>query len=177
MPSGKRIHSNRNETLPSPRNEDQEVRKNEKGVVFCSECGAVHYMKSWRHALEEYKSLSDNASVKFSLCPACEMIKNHQFEGKVTITHIPEKEVGEVARLIENFGARAKERDVLHRLIEIKKTESAKGVDLVVTTTENQLANKLADKIKETFHHVKLSRSFSPAPSDVEYVTIEFTGA
>lgn len=160
-----------------PRNDEHEVPKGEKGIVFCSECGAVHYMKSWRHALEEYKSLSENASVKFRLCPACEMIKNHQFEGRVTVTHIPEKEEGEVARLIENFGARAKERDVLHRLIEIKKTRSAKGVDLVVTTTENQLANKLADKIKETFHHVKLSRSFSSAPSDVEYVTIEFTGA
>lgn len=159
-----------------PRNDEREVPRGEKGIVFCSECGAVHYMKSWRHALEEYKSLSENASVKFKLCPACEMIKNHQFEGRVIIAHIPEKKADEVVRLVENFGARAYEHDVLHRIIEIKKAKDKKGASLVVTTTENQLANKLADKIKQTFHGVKVGRSFSPAPSDVEYITIEFLG-
>ncbi len=156
--------------------EKKEFPKGEKGVVFCSECGATYFMKSWRHSLEQYRSLPEDASVKFKLCPACEMIKNHQFEGKITLKNVPEKEVKDLMRLIENYGATAYGKDVLHRVIEAKKVQSGKGFEVTVTTTENQLANKLADKITSTFKKTKASRSFSSAPGDVEYVTIEFLG-
>lgn len=43
-----------------------------------------------------------------------------------------------------------------------------------VTVTENQLANKLAKKIKDHFNKVTAKTRFAGAPSDVAEVTIEF---
>ena len=162
--------------LPLERKEKQEFPRGTKGIMFCSRCGIAYYKKSWHHALEEYKSLPEDAPVKFVLCPACQMIQNKQFEGEVKIKNIPEKEADGVARLVEGYGSRAYERDPLHRVIDIKKNKGERGTDLLVTTTENQLANKLANKIKDAFNKVRITRSFSSGPSDVAYITVEFVG-
>ncbi len=59
----------------------------------------------------------------------------------------------------------------------LKKTK----IGLEITTTENQLAVKLAKKIKDTFkpacagRKVDMKISYSPAPSDVAYVKIVFS--
>lgn len=176
MGNGKAARKNTAGKIPARRSEKQEFRKGEKGVVFCGECGATYFMKSWRHSLEKYRSLPKDAPVKFGLCPACEMVKNHQFEGKIVVKNVPEKEAKDLMGLIENFGERAYERDVLDRVIDVKRTKSGKGSEIVVTTTENQLANKLADKIRSTFKKAQAKRSFSSSPGDVEYVEIEFPG-
>ena len=72
--------------------------------------------------------------------------------------------------LIRNYTRRAKEIDPLDRLIEIKKD----GDRWEVLLTENQLANKLAKKIKGAFKKVKTHVSFGIEPSDVAEVKIEF---
>lgn len=176
MKNGKAVRKNMTSKTPANRSEKQEFRKGGKGVVFCGECGATYFMKSWRHSLEKYRSLPKDAPVKFSLCPACEMVKNRQFEGKIVVKNVPEKETKDLLGLIGNFGERAYEKDVLHRVIEVRRTKSAKGSEVTITTTENQLANKLADKIRSTFKKTKVKRSFSSSPGDVEYVEIEFPG-
>ena len=75
-------------------------------------------------------------------------------------------------KLIKNFCQRAFERDPLHRLIDIKNDSG----NLTATTTENQLAVKLAKKIKEVFgkNKVQVKISYSPSPSDAVYVKINF---
>jgi chlorite dismutase len=72
--------------------------------------------------------------------------------------------------LVEAFGRRAKQKDNQHRIISIKKNKS----DLVITTTENQLAVKIAKKIKNTFKKTDIKISYSPAPSDVVYIKLDF---
>ena len=120
--------------------------------------------------MRNYKNLSEDLPVKFSLCPACNMVKNKQFEGEIAISgFLPEAEEN-LIHLIKAFGRRAEQRDNQHRVIAIKKNKSG----IIVTTTENQLAVKIAKKIKDTFKKVEMKISYSPQPSDVAYVKLEF---
>lgn len=153
-----------------PRREEHEEPKAGAGLVFCRNCGIVYYKKSWHHDLENYKKLRESLPVKFAFCPACSMINNKQFEGEVIVKNAPAKIKNSLLGLIETFCRRARLRDPLHRLIGIKETRG----DLIITVTENQLAVKLAKKIKSTFKDARNKISYSPAPSDVVYVTTEF---
>lgn len=150
--------------------ETQEFRKGEKGVVFCSNCGIVYYKKSWHHNLRYFASFEKDQRVVFRLCPACTMIKNRQFEGRVIVRHVPEKYRTDLEHLMVNFARRAYERDPLDRLIELKKSRD----EFTATLTENELAQKLGKKIKEVFRAKVVKISHSPRPSDVTYVTVDF---
>ena len=154
-----------------PRKEEHEFPKGKLGLVLCSVCNAAYYKKSWHHNLRNYKNLRENLPIKFTVCPACKMIKDKQFEGEIIIQNAPAKIQNELTNLIKSFSRRAYERDPMHRLIEIKN--SPRGTR--ITTTENQLAVKLAKKIKETFKRVDYKVSYSPSPSDVVYIKMEFT--
>lgn len=153
------------------RREEHEIPKGKAGIVFCKDCGAVYYKKSWRHNLRDYKNLKNNSPVNFVFCPACEMIKNNQFEGRIIIENIPEKNLEDLGRLIESFCHRAYLRDPLDRLIKVKKPKA--GV-LEITTTENQLAAKLAKKIKEVFKKITEQISYSASPGDTVYIRMKF---
>ncbi|MEK7481900.1 MAG: hypothetical protein AAB607_00910, partial [Patescibacteria group bacterium] len=153
------------------RREEREIPKGKAGVVFCKDCGAVYYKKSWHHNLRDYKNFSKDLPVSFVLCPACEMIKNNQFEGRIIIENIPAKNSEDLRHLIEGFCHRAYLRDPLDRLIKIKKPKV--GV-LEIITTENQLAAKLAKKIKEVFKKITEKISYSASPSDVVYIQMKF---
>ena len=98
------------------------------------------------------------------------MIKNRQFEGEIIIKNIPSKIFSEIEHLTTIFSRRAYERDPMDRLIAIKKNKN----EMVITVTENQLAVKIAKKIKDTFKKVDIKISYSPSPSDVAYVKLEF---
>ena len=150
--------------------DNQELAGGKKGILVCEECDAAYYKRFWHHSLLNLKSVKEDMPVNFTLCPACQMIKNKQFEGKVTILNVPEKSSEELINLIKGFCERAYSRDALDRLIEIKKSKDS----LVVTVTENELANKLGRKIKDVFNKVTVRTSFDAAPSDVALVTVEF---
>lgn len=59
--------------------------------------------------------------VNFTLCPACQMIKNKQFEGKVTILNVPEKLSEELVNLIKGFCERAYSRDPINPRLKTHK--------------------------------------------------------
>lgn len=152
------------------RTEEHEIPKAKLGLVICEKCEAVYYKKSWHHNLRNYKNLKENLPVNFSLCPACQMIKNRQFEGEIIIENTPVKIKSDLISLVKTFSKRAFERDPMDRLIDTKETKEG----LRITTTENQLAVKLAKKIKETFKKAELKIAYSPAPSDVVYIRLTF---
>ncbi len=151
----------------------------QKGVVLCKTCGAAYHKKSWRHGMEEFNkaetaSISSgkkDVPVKFAICPACQMVKDHQYEGRITIKNLPEASEQALRELVEGFGKRAYDRDPMDRLIAIKND----GGHWVITTTENEMANKLAHKIKTSFSHVKSRTHFAGDPSDVAEISIEFS--
>lgn len=133
---------------PKPLKEESEFGPGREEFIFCSGCGIVYYHKSWHHALEDWKHLKGNERIKFVLCPACRMIKDKRFEGELTVSGIGSRKLKvEIKRALENSGELAFRRDPLDRIIEIEEENN----QLVVRTTENQLAVKLAKKIKSTF--------------------------
>jgi len=138
--------------------------------MVCSECKAVYYRKSWHHDFRSLKSFESDLPLKFLICPADLMIRRGQYEGRIKIQGIPTAFRSQLADLIKSFCQRATDRDPMDRLIGIKKD----GAVWLVTTTENQLANKLARKIKQVFNKVKTRTRFAGAPSDVVEITAEF---
>ena len=156
--------------LPKSGHALEEFGGGKKGLVLCSECREVYYKKSLHHSLLDLKSLNESAQVNFVLCPACKMIKDGQFEGRIIISGVPQNLMIELLNLIKGFCKRAYQRDPMDRLIDIKRAKDS----FIVTTTENQLANKLAQKIKNTFNNVKTKTTFSKDPSDLVDIKVEF---
>ena len=157
--------------LPKAQHEVEEFGAGKKGLVMCQNCDSAYFKKSWHHDLENIEvSEKKDVPIKFVLCPACQMIKNKQYEGRIVMKNVPEKSGVKLEELITGFCRRAFERDPMDRLIEIKKSAGK----WIVTTTENQLANKLAQKIKSSFSGVKTKTKFNKEPSDVAEVTIDF---
>lgn len=159
-------------SLAKRKRDEDEFGPGKKGIIICPECGCAYFKKSWHH---DFKGLPDvkegkDIPVKFKLCPADQMIKNHQFEGEVRIKNIPQKYRADLEKLIAAFGKRAYNRDPMDRIINIKKS----GANWIVTTTENQLANKLAKKISQTFKKSKVKTSFIQEPGDVARSVVEF---
>lgn len=138
----------------------EEFGPGKRGFIFCPRGEAVYYKKSWHHMGEFFNNppnLKGDENIRFKLCPAHEMEKNKQYEGEVVIKNIPAKFRKELINLIENMGEHAIRRDVLDRVLELR----SKKQELRITTSENQLAQKIAQKISEVFKkkvNIKISR-------------------
>lgn len=159
--------------LPKSRHEVEEFSA-KKGLVICEKCNIFYYKKSWHHSADKFIAEREDKDLplNFILCPACRMIKNKQYEGKIVIQNAPEKLKEELINLIKGYCRRAYLKDPLDRLIDIKKEDK----NIIVTVTENELANKLGKKIKGTFNKLNVKTSFIKEPGDTALVRIEFLG-
>lgn len=140
------------------------------GIVFCKTCSSVYFKKSWHHNLRRHSTLSEDTTVHFTLCPVCIMIQNKKYEGRIVISNIPSGARENLENLIHAFTHRAYQRDPMDRLIEIKKKNGA----WEISTTENQLAVKLAKKIKEVYKKVEMNISYGHAKDKAAEITIAF---
>jgi len=134
-------------SLPKSRKEKQEFGPGQINIVLCKECGAVYYYKSWHHRLEDYQKLSEDKKIKFTLCPACQMIKDKMYEGQLILKNLPPDKKEEILNLVKNVGQRAFKRDPLDRIIGIQE----KNNQVEILTTENQLAVSIGKQIKRAF--------------------------
>ena len=153
---------------PKTKKEEAEFGPGKTDILICKSCGIFYWYKSWHHCLENYAKLKKSKNIKFTLCPACQMIKDKKYEGEIIIENVREEIKDQLKILIENFGKRAFKKDPLDRVISIKEkkvrrpTNARKRgaisrkefigmLDIRVLTTENQLAQKLANKIKQIY--------------------------
>ena len=167
---GKLINSNLGEVRPTKsRKEREEFGGGKKGVVMCPNCKAAYYKKSWHHDIAHLEG-NEDMPVSFTLCPADQMIKNKQHEGKVVVKNLPKELEAEVANLIKNIGFSAFEKEPMHRLISIEKVKG----ELVALTTENQLAVSMAKKIGSAHKKAKVKISFAKEPNDVAVAVVQF---
>lgn len=156
------------------RTEEQELGLAKKGFRLCRTCRAVYFNKSWHHRNTiDIAATKKNRRPRVTKCPACTMIADHQFEGLLIIEDIPRRLETELSRLIKSYCKKAYQKDCQHRLIALDKNR--RGV-WRVTTTENQLASKLAHKIKGVFNKVTAEVAYSKEPDDVERTTVRFLG-
>lgn len=133
--------------IKASRTDWRENPKGKQGIVFCKVCNAVYYKKAWHHNLRYHKNLREDLKVSFTTCPACLAIKNNEFEGRIIISSVPKNITEHLTNLVHAFTHRAYQKDPLDRLIAIKKTNGG----MEITTTENQLAVRLAKKIEDVF--------------------------
>lgn len=155
--------------LPKTRGEHRNAR--DAGLAMCKVCHAFYYKKAWHNNTDMIApSEATSLRITFMVCPADTMIKNGLFAGELTIERIPTENRVELLNLIRRYGQRERERDSQHRVIGITDRRGA----LVVTTTENQLAQKLAHKIKDVFNKVEIATSFSKEPRGIERVRVRF---
>lgn len=144
-----------------------------KGIIQCPRCKNIHTKKRWYGSEEAVARTTKTTKVTITekkTCPACTMIKNNTFEGELFIEGFPAVLTSELEHLIKNFGDRATKTDPQDRVITVEKTR--KGYR--VTTTENQLANKLAKKIRDAFNTVEVNFKNSAEPSEVSRVHVSF---
>jgi len=147
--------------IPNPKEKEQEYGPGKKDFVVCSDCNAVYYHKSWHHGFTDYKHLTENKAVNFIVCPACQMIKDGKFEGKVVFENVPEELRDEVMRNAENTGKKEFERDPMDRIIRIKNPARGEARQrrqesrIEVLTTENQLARNIARQVERAYKGCK----------------------
>lgn len=138
----------------------------------CRICKAVNFNKSWHHG--ERVNLDELKRHRFrwvTRCPACRMIESGRSEGLIALTNIPARSSRELLRLIKDYTDRAYEKDCQDRLIKVVKQDPHSWI---ATTTDNQLANRLAQKIGEAFDHVNVEPSYSPEPSEKVRIAVDF---
>lgn len=158
--------------------EEAEFGPGKIALLICKKCGAVYFSKSWHHRLEEYHR-EESRDIKFTLCPACQMLRDRKFEGEIILENVPENFKKNIKKLVENFDKRAQEADPMDRIISIKEekikratTKEKKGAAsrkdfegksyIRILTTENQMAKRLAKKINEVYgRKLNLAISYS----------------
>jgi NMD protein affecting ribosome stability and mRNA decay len=152
----------------------EQYGKERPGIIICPDCSNVHYHKRWWDKSDpglHKLVLVDYRKAARTLCPACKMIEEHLFEGEVVIENVPREFRTELSRLIDNVGRTATEIDPQDRIITALKSSNMWRL----TTTENQLADKLAKKIRETFkQRTKVHISHSKEPYEVDRVRVLF---
>jgi len=150
-----------------------QYRRPRKGVAVCKKCHNVLFRKEWHRPgvqLSDQILLARKKGVHFEVCPACTMIQKKLYEGEIIISNMPARYEVELINLITLFGERARNRDPQDRVSDIKKRVGGYRI----TTTENQLAVKLAKKIKSVFNKVKIKISQSKEPFEVSRIKVNF---
>lgn len=153
--------------------ENEEYWHEQKGITRCPYCRNVHFKKRWYSSGEElrrYLRAKKLEIKKQKICPACKMANNRVFEGEVIIEEVPDRYRYDLERLMKNFGERAARKDPQDRLLNIENM----GTGYRVTTTENQLADKLAKKVKDAFKKVNIHFSHSAEPAEVDRIRVVF---
>lgn len=98
------------------------------------------------------------------------MLKNKQYDGEVIIKNVPAKFRQELLNLIKNMGERAMRQDILERVLELK----TKNSELKVTTSENQLAQKIGRKVKEVFRGRAKTKILRSKEGDTMKLVVDF---
>lgn len=160
--------------LPKSKKEERhdEYGKARKGIMVCRRCRNIFFKKEWHRADAGFvrQARRDGKEVHMTTCPACAMITGHTYEGELLIKNVLPAQVVEIMRLVNAFGKRALLKDPQDRIIEIKKEKG----HYRITTTENQLAVRLAKKIKDVFRATNIHISYSREPYESDRVVLTF---
>lgn len=161
--------------IQPPRQKDEsKVSSPPRGPALCTACRMFFDRRTWKTPTEElWRKIMrwEKGKIKISLCPSCKTIKEHLFGGEIEILRIPSEFMFNLIRLIHRFTEKAEAHSQEQRLIAVEGDRRR----LRVTTTENQLAGRLAKKIMESFkNHAALEIVFSREPHEKQYARLTF---
>ena len=148
---GKREHSYKQTNKKKTSTPDPYLpRGASKKISVCGGCRAVYMNKRWYAngaAYETAVKRPDNVNV---VCPACLKIRDNFPGGIVTLKGeyvLPHK--ADLMKLIKNEEERARKLNPLERVMSVK--ENGFG-SLVISTTNEKLAQRLGRAIRKAFH-------------------------
>jgi NMD protein affecting ribosome stability and mRNA decay len=121
-----------------------------RSVSICGSCRAVYMNKRWYVDGDTVKAAGAEMKTVLVVCPACLKIRDNFPGGIVTLRGdyvLAHKQ--DVMNLIKNEEERARGFNPLERVMSIK--ENGHG-GLVVSTTNEKLAQRLGRAIKKAFH-------------------------
>lgn len=136
-------------SFPKSKKEESEFGKSKKGVIICKKCNAMLWQGSWRHESKIKRNIKKNKHNGFSTCPACKMIEDNMYEGELIIQNVNPEMKKYIINAIKNKGEKGFKNDSQDRVISVNDNHNGK---MNIFTTENQLALKIARKIKKSFN-------------------------
>jgi len=119
-------------------------------VSVCGSCQAVYMNKRWYSEVDAYTAAMQKPATVTMVCPACLKIRDNFPGGIVTLKGdyvLPHKQ--DLIKLIKNEEQRARGLNPLERVMSVK--ENGYG-SLVISTTNEKLAQRIGRAIKKAFH-------------------------
>lgn len=119
-------------------------------ISFCEGCHSVYKNKRWYADTDLYDAAVKIPDTAAMVCPACLKIRDNFPGGIVTLKGdyvLPHKQ--DLMNLIKNEEARARAFNPLERVMSVK--ENGFG-SIVISTTNEKLAQRLGRAIKKAFH-------------------------
>lgn len=119
-------------------------------VSLCESCHSVYRHKRWYADHEMYESVRSDPKTVQTACPACLKIRDNfpggiiTLKGSYVITHKQD-----LLNLIRNEEERARGFNPLERVMSVRENGFGK---LIVSTTNEKLAQRLGRAIKKAFH-------------------------
>ena len=118
-----------------------------KGILYCSRCGAIYYRRRWTLTpppdMRDWAEFRDG--VRAATCPACRKIREHYPAGELRLIGVPQEDKEEILRLLRNEEERAREKNPLERIMDIR----AEGPRWIVETTTEKLAQRLGRSLEK----------------------------
>jgi hypothetical protein len=121
-----------------------------RSVSLCGGCQAVYMNKRWYAESKVYTTAKKNPETATVVCPACMKIRDNFPGGIVTLKGdyvLPHKT--DLMNLVRNEEERARGLNPLERVIAVK--ENGFG-SIVISTTNEKLAQRIGRAIKKAFH-------------------------
>lgn len=121
-------------------------------IAVCEGCRAVYQNKRWYAGADRYENAVRAVGTATMVCPACLKIRDNFPGGIVTLKGdyvLPHKEG--LLNLVRNEEERARGFNPLERVMSIK--ENGHG-SIIISTTNEKLAQRLGRAIKKAFHGV-----------------------
>lgn len=119
-------------------------------VSVCEGCRSVYQNKRWYAGADRYENAMRAPGTATIVCPACLKIRDNFPGGIVTLKGdyvLPHKQ--DLLNLVKNEEARARGFNPLERVMSVK--ENGFG-SIVISTTNEKLAQRLGRAIKKAFH-------------------------
>lgn len=164
------VHSRRN--LAEFDSKDPYAPKIDRGeVAVCTACHAIYQRRHWFFDDEAYLRETMQPTTQMVLCPGCQKIRDRYVEGQVMLVPSPflDAHKEEILHLVRNEEERAKGFNPLERIIEISESEEG----IVVTTTNEKLAQRIGRTLKSTYQGHTTYHWSEPKFLSVEWQRLE----
>jgi hypothetical protein len=156
-----------------PRRMNAETTPSRGFIQICTKCEAVFYDKKWYAKEDLAKHLKNKKEVsnvgtfdrwfkealKSAKKTICEADKQHKdfSEGVVVLENLNSKIKQEVLNLVKNINQEGRKNDIEDRIVAMEDH----GNQIIIYTSENQLAHRIGKQVASAFKGGKLEIKFS----------------